>query len=225
MFFEPFTKLGTVEGFMAFWTTSVGELMVAATGLIFALILFSYMKRKNIFSIKTMTYSAVCIALSIILSNVKLFRMPQGGTVSLCSMLFITLIGYWFGTYAGFLAGFVAGIFQLLFDPYVIHPLQLIMDYPLAFSMLGFSGLFRNKKYGLYTGYIFGVFGRFMVSSISGFIFFSDYINEPIASLIYTLQYNISYMGAEAFITLIVIGIPAFAAAIQLIKNNQDLRT
>ncbi len=169
---------------------------------------------------KILTYSAVCIALAAILSNIKLFTMPQGGTVTACSMLFLALIGYWFGTSVGIVAGVAYGLLQLIFDVHIVHPAQLILDYPLAFGLIGLSGLFRNNKNGLLIGYLIGVFGRFLCSFSSGFIFFSEYAPQGQSAIIYSAIYNLSYIAPEVIITLLLVSIPNFKDMIERIKIN-----
>ncbi len=85
---------------------------------------------------------------SFVLSQIKLFSLPQGGSITPFSMLFIILIGYFFGVKTGVLTGIVYGLLQLAFGGWVMHPMQLLLDYPLAFGALGLSGLFAIKSMG-----------------------------------------------------------------------------
>ncbi|MDR1688425.1 MAG: energy-coupled thiamine transporter ThiT [Clostridiales bacterium] len=168
-------------------------------------------------SVKVLTYSAVLIALATVLSNVKLFDMPQGGTITAFSMVFVSLIGYFFGLRAGVVAAVAYGLLQVALDPFVIHPIQFLLDYPLAFGALGLSGLFYKQKYGLVLGYIAGVLGRLFCSTLSGIVFFPEYA-EGGNVLIYSLIYNLSYMGPEAAITLLVLAIPPVKGAIDQVR-------
>lgn len=172
------------------------------------------------FSVRALTYSAICIALATILSYVKLFQMPQGGTVTACSMLFIALVGYMFGLRAGIIAGVAHGLLQLAFGGYVVHPAQLILDYPLAFGMLGLSGLLRNTKYGLFTGYILGAVGRLACSVASGVIFFAEYAPPETSVFVYSLSYNASYIVPEAIITLAILFVPNIRGLIDKLKSE-----
>ncbi len=156
---------------------------------------------------KALVYSSLCIALATILSTVKLFEMPMGGTVTACSMLFVALSGYWFGTFTGVLTGVVFGFLQLALGAVVVHPIQLLLDYPVAFGLLGLSGLFKDKY--LIPGYVLGACGRFAVSVISGFVFFSEYAGDA-NPIIYSLLYNISYILPEIIITVILVSVPSF---------------
>jgi len=157
---------------------------------------------------RALTTSALMVALSMILSNIKLFDMPQGGAVTLFSMLPIILLGWMLGTRWGVMGGLVLGLINLMFDAYVIHPAQLILDYFLAFAVLGLSGLVRNKKHGLALGVIVGVLGRYICSFLSGWIFFGEYAPENFSAFTWSLWYNLTYIGTEGALTLILVCIP-----------------
>ena len=175
---------------------------------------------KKKISTRQMVYSAVAIALAFVTSNLKLFQAPMGGSVTLFSMFFITLIGYWYGLAGGLTAGFAYGILQLLIDPYIIGVPQLLFDYIFAFGALGLSGLFCNKKNGLVNGYLVGIFGRFVFSFLSGYIFFGMYAPEGMHPAAYAFLYNIAYIGIEGILTLIVLAIPAVRNALAMVKTN-----
>lgn len=83
-------------------------------------------------------------------------------------MLFIVLIGYWYGLGAGLTVGFAHSILLLILGPYIISIPQMLVDYPLAFGALGLSGIFFKSKYGLIKGYIAGVLGRYFFAFLSG---------------------------------------------------------
>lgn len=166
---------------------------------------------------KALTYSSILMAMAIVTSQISIIKLPQGGSVSPMSMFMVCLIGYFFGTKQGVIAGVVLGLLNFIIEPYFYHPVQFILDYPLAFGALGLSGLLRNKKYGLYTGYILGVFGRFICSTISGYIFFGSYAPEGMNPLVYTVIYNGTYLLVEAVLTLVIIGIPT----VRKIVNTQ----
>ena len=122
-------------------------------------------------AVKKLVFSAMGIALAMVTSYIKVLEMPMGGSVTLLSMLFICLIGYWFGARYGILAGAGFGILQFVMDPYMVSLPQVLLDYPLAFGALGLSGLLHNRKYGLQIGYVVGVLGRFVFSTLSGVVF------------------------------------------------------
>ncbi len=169
---------------------------------------------------RQIVFSGVAMALAMVTSEIKFARLPFGGSVTLFSMLFVVLIGYWYGAKAGLLTGFAYGLLQFVINPVFYSPLQLIIDYPLAFGSLGLSGFFSNKKQGLLTGYIVGVLARYAFTSLSGGIFFYSYAptQTPLGILAYTLGYNASYLAPEAVITVILLAIPAVKNALVRVK-------
>ncbi len=175
---------------------------------------------KQSFSVKGLAVCGVCIALAFVLSFIKLFSAPLGGSVTLCSMFFICIIGYLYGWKYSLTAALAYGILQFVQKPEIYAPLQVIIDYGLAFTALGLSGFFRQKKIGLYIGYIAGVTGRFIFSAISGYVFFAEYAPEGWNPLIYSIAYNASYIYIEAAITLAILFIPPVGSAIERIKNS-----
>ena len=175
--------------------------------------------KKSTISIKQLAVSAIAIALATVTSYLKLFHLPMGGSVTLFSMLFICLIGYWYGLRTGLIAGVAYGLLQLIIDPYIVSIPQMIVDYVLSFGALGLSGLFWRKKHGLITGYIVGVLGRYFFSFWSGLIFFGSYAADyGMAAPVYSLVYNGAYLGAEALLTLILLAIPAVQKGFARVK-------
>ncbi|MBR0374806.1 MAG: energy-coupled thiamine transporter ThiT [Mogibacterium sp.] len=170
--------------------------------------------------IKALTVSALMIALSTILGNVKIFEMPQGGSVTLLSILPIVFVAYLYGTRRGVIAGFCVGLLNLIFGPYIIHPIQLLMDYPIPYGALGLAGLCRNSKLGLTKGFIVGVIARGICHTLSGVIFFASYAPEGMNPWVYSAGYNFSFLAVEAVITLIIINIPPVRKALENIKNS-----
>ena len=164
-------------------------------------------------------FSAMAMALATVTSTIKLFDAPMGGSVTLCSMLFIVLIGYWYGPKVGILTGVAYGILQLVIDPYILSLPQMIVDYPLAFGALGTSGFFANSKNGLQKGYLLGIFGRWVFAFLSGYIFFAYYAWEGWNPAAYSAVYNLSYIGIEGVITLILISLPPVKNALQSVKK------
>lgn len=169
-------------------------------------------------NIKSLTTSALMVALAMILDQIKLFQMPQGGCVTLFGMLPIILLGYMLGTKYGVLGGFCVGILNLIFGGYVIHPIQLFVDYIAAFSVMGLSGLVRDKKNGLTKGYILGVMLRYICFVISGTVFFGDYAPDNFNAFTWSVWYNLTFVAVEAIMTLIVINIPSVKKLFERLK-------
>lgn len=177
-------------------------------------------KKSNKLTIKQLAFCAVAIALGTVLSNIKVFSFPTGGSITLLSMLIICLPGYWFGLGAGVLTGVAYGVLQMLVDPYILYPMQLVIDYLLAFGALGLSGLFAKKKHGLIGGYLTGVIGRFIFAVLSGWIFFGMYAWEGWNPLLYSIAYNAIYIFAEAAVTIVILLLPPVKKAMDIVKKE-----
>ena len=196
--------------------TTVGIAIVIAV-IALLLIVAAIVRHKNAthksaLTTKQLVYSAVAIALAVVCSMIKLFDMPMGGSVTLLSMLFIVLIAYWYGPYVGIMTAVAYGLVQFVTEPIFYTIPQMLLDYPLAF--------FNKKKWGLQIGYVVGVFGRFIFSTISGIVFFASYAPEGMNPILYSLGYQASYLVPEAVITLIIISIPPVAKALARVKQN-----
>ena len=108
---------------------------------------------KHSITAKQIVFSGVALALATVISTViKLPSLPNGGSITLFSMLIVCLIGYWYGPKVGIVASIAYGILQFIVGPYVVHPAQVLLDYPLAFGALGLSGFFYKSKHGLHKG-------------------------------------------------------------------------
>lgn len=195
--------------------------VVLIAGLIaLALILQPKEIKSRTFTTRQLVFSSAAMALAIVTSMLKIFELPFGGSITLFSMLFIVLIGYWYGPKAGLMTGFAYGLLQFVLDPIFYSIPQMFVDYPLAFGALGLSGFFSNKKYGLWIGYVVGILGRFVFSYLSGLLFFAAYAEgSGMSAPVYSLCYNGSYIGAEGIITLIVISIPPVTNGLKYIKK------
>ena len=205
----------------AFFESTQGKIAVIAVIVILLFLIMRGGKDKKT-DVRALTVSALLIALATVLGQIKIFEMPQGGSVTLLSILPIVVCGYLLGTRRGVMAGFCVGLINLIFGPYVIHPVQLLMDYPIAFGALGLSGLTRNTKNGLTKGYIIGIIGRYICAVLSGVIFFGAYAPEGFNAWTWSLWYNLTYLAAEGVITLIVINIPAVRNMFTRLKEQMN---
>ncbi len=170
-------------------------------------------------TIRQLVFCAMSVALGTVLSNIKLFHFPTGGSITLLSMLVACLPGYFFGLGAGLMTGLAHGVLQLVIDPYVLYPMQLVMDYLLAFGALGLSGLFSNAKNGLIKGYIVGVLGRYVFTVLSGCIFFASYAWDGWGVLPYSMVYNGIYIFAEAGLSVVVLLLAPVRSAVGRIRR------
>lgn len=209
------------EQLQTFSSSTAGKVLVIAIIIvILALILKGSKKEEKPVDVKALTISSLLIALSVILGNIKIFEMPQGGSITLMSILPIVLCGYLLGTKRGVLAGICVGLLNLIFGPYIIHPVQLFLDYPIAYGALGLSGLVSNSKNGLTKGYLIGLAGRYICAFLSGWIFFGAYAPESFNAVTWSLWYNFTYLAAEGILTIIIINIPSVKKAFQSLKTQ-----
>lgn len=177
-------------------------------------------EKKSRFSAKQLAFCAMAMALAFVTSFIKIIDMPMGGAVTLFSMMFICLAGYWYGIRIGLLTAIAYGFLQLVSNPYIISIPQMLVDYIFAFGALGLSGLFSNKKYGLVTGYLVGVTGRFFFTFLSGMIFFGSYASSyGMTAPIYSFCYNGAYLGLEALISIILLLLPPVSKGLSKVKE------
>jgi len=160
------------------------------------------MKKQNTWML---VEAGMMIALSVILGEfVKLFKMPMGGSVSLGGMVPLFLFAFRWGGKQGMIAGAVYGMLDLIIGYSSMHPLAIILDYPLAFAMIGLAGFFKKTPAGYIGGILTGVFGRFICHVASGVIFYASYAPEGQAPLIYSMLYNGTFLGPELVITVVL---------------------
>lgn len=204
--------------------TAVGVLMIAAL-IVALLVIAAVLRHKNAekkakLTTRQLVFSAAAIALAMVCSLIKFADLPMGGSVTLFSMLFIVLIGYWYGPYVGIMTAVAYGLLQFVTEPIFYTLPQMLIDYPCAFGALGLSGFFSGKKHGLLSGYIAGVLGRYLFAVISGVVFFGAYAPEGTPAILYSLGYNASYLVPESILTLVIISIPPVAHALAEVKKQ-----
>lgn len=164
--------------------------------------------RKSFWNAQTMAVGAMCIALASVLSCIKLWAMPFGGSVTLLSMLPMLLFAYCYGTMPGLVLGALYGVLQFLLDGARFAALGAIpnlLDYPIAFGLLGLAGLFgkaSNQKLGLTLGFLLGVAGRCFASFLSGVIFYAEYAPEGMNPAVYSIAYNGAYLLPECILCI-----------------------
>ncbi len=180
--------------------------------------LYGRLSQTKKLSTKQLVFCAAAMALAYVLSYIKLWDPPLGGSVTLMSMLFICLVGYWYGPFVGILTGLAYGILQFLQGPYVLTFFQVCCDYILAFAALGLSGLFHKSRHGLIKGYLLGIVARGAFHALGGYLYWMDSVPETFpASLTfaYPLVYNYTYILLEGALTLAVLLLPPVAKAMK----------
>ncbi len=181
--------------------------------------------RRGSWTSRRLASAAMCLAVAFILSYIRLFRMPQGGSVTLCSMLPIVAFSLAFGPLQGLVVGVAYGLLQLIQDLYVIHPLQVLLDYPMAFGALalgGIAGLLPIPEgIKLPCAVLLGAFFRFVLCVASGAIFFREYAAEGQTALAYSLLYNLSYLGPDALFCTLVSCLPVTKRILPLMRDGR----
>jgi putative proton-coupled thiamine transporter YuaJ len=207
------------DGSNSYYPTTAGNvvLFLFIALLFLAMVTFSGHKRTT--RVKQLAFSAMAVTLAVVTSFMKFASLPFGGSITLFSMFFICLIGYLYGTKAGILTGIAYGILNLILQPYIYHPVQVFLDYPIAFGCLGLAGIASNSKAGIIKGYVLGVFGRYLCHVISGYIFFGSYAPAGMNSMVYTLGYNATYILPEAIATVLILLIPPVQNALKQVKR------
>ena len=218
--FNQFTKtlskfLSAPKNIIDIFTNPISLITILGCLIIF-IVLFKAKKIK--FDAKIITRIGIALALATILQAFKIYRFPQGGSVTLGSMVPILLIGFMYGPSIGMLTGFLFGMINMIMDPYILHPVQVLFDYPLPYLCLGVTGFFRNNRM---IGSAIAILLRFLCHFISGVIFFGSFAPKGISPFIYSLIVNGSIMGADGLICLIIIYLLPIKRLINTINNNQ----
>ena len=160
--------------------------------------------------LRALCEGAIMVAAATALSFLKLFELPQGGTVCL-GMLPIFLYCARWGWKDGLLASLAYGLLQLIFDgAYAWGWASMILDYVVAFTMLGFAGVFSGKRGGIFWGTVLGSVLRFIVHFISGVTIYRIY--EPVELFnvswlnpyAYSAAYNGSYVAIDMAMCLVI---------------------
>ena len=186
----------------------VGGWILVAVLLVGGLVVYRQFKSesKTVWSTKMLALGAVCMALSNVLSMIKLFDMPQGGSVTPASMLPLMLFAYVYGVGPGMTVGAVYGVMQFIIEPYFLSVPQMLLDNPIAFAMVGLAGLFsknENRALGLSLGVVLGSLGRFVAAVLSGVVFFAEYAGDQ-NPWVYSIGYNGAYMLPECIICVVL---------------------
>lgn len=168
--------------------------------------------------VRTGVEIGLTIALAAVLSFLTVWQMPQGGSVSFV-MLPLFVLALLRGPLVGITAGALYGVVDLLLKPYVFHPVQVALDYPLAYAACGLAGLFAARwaaaaadgrvGAGLWRSALPGVgvaaLARYAAHVVSGLVFFSSYAVEAgQAPLIYSAAYN-SFVLVSALACAVVL--------------------
>ncbi len=156
---------------------------------------------------------ALMVAVGTVLANLRLFTLPNGGSVTILSMLPFMLVSFRHGVKWGLFTGFANGCLQMLLGfwapptPTFLYFLgEILLDYLLAFMALGlvdlFAKPFNNRVVGVAVGCAVGGLLRFLCSFLSGVLIWGN-LSEGLGAWTYSLVYNASYMLPETLLTVI----------------------
>lgn len=175
------------------------------------------------FTTKTVVMIGMFSAISYILSMIEFIKYPQGGGISLFSMLPTMLLSVLFGNTVGITGGLIYGVLKLLKGVYIIHPAQFLLDYILSNMALGLAGEFgREKKSDMFKGCLFASSLSVLISIISGVVYFGQYAPEGMNIVLYSCIYNISSAGVEGLLSsiiLVLLPIKRFQKVLKLSTN------
>ena len=159
---------------------------------------------------KMLAYGALCIAISFVLSYIRLLHMPQGGSITPASMLPVMMFAYAFGFGPGLVCSMAYGVLQMFQDMYIVGWVQATLDYVLAFGSLALVALFRGWKSPLNfsVGVIVAGIARVFFHVLSGVVYFAEYAPEGMDPLVYSLAYNLTSAGVDALICAVIAFIP-----------------
>ncbi|MTK11786.1 MAG: energy-coupled thiamine transporter ThiT [Clostridiaceae bacterium] len=188
----------------------------AILGLILIIIFIAKAKKVK-FTTHLISQIGIALALATVLKIFRIYHLPQGGSVTLGSMIPIILMAIFYGPEVGFLTGFLYGIITLILDPYILHPVQVLFDYPLPFMVLGLAGYFKNNKL---LGTFVALFARFLCHFISGVVFFGSFTPKGMSPVLYSLVVNGIFIGVEGAICMVIIALlPVKQLSTMLTRN------
>lgn len=165
------------------------------------------MKEKKLIDVRMLTEAGIVLALSTILSNIKLFQALNAGSVTLASMFPLVLFAIRWGWLKGVLVGAAFGLLSFIIKPEFYHPVQFMLDYILAYGFIGLAGIaFVSNKESVIS-YLPSVFISHLLRTlshfISGVVFFGMYAPEGTSPTLYSALYTLSYMGPETLLSIV----------------------
>lgn len=204
-------------------------LIICMVAILVAIIVIAILcdSQKFTFDTKSIAFAGISIAASLGLSFVKLWKMPQGGSVTLASLFPILLFSFIYGTKKGVLAGIILGLLNFIVDPYIVHPAQVILDYFAAYAATGIVGCFGKIKVlrkipqlEFALGSIVACSFKFAAHVLSGVFAFSAYATTEV--WIYSLGYNATVFVDCALAIAIGIFVLSSKPLINMILNRRS---
>ncbi len=208
-------------------TKTVTYISIGVVVLLLLIILAFSFKQKRLDTL-SVAFAGVCIALSFVLSYIKIPSGAFGGSVTLASLVPLIIYSYVYGPLKGLLAGLIYGLLQFIQAPYLLTPLTFFLDYIFAFIGIAFVGVakyvFKNKtKTAVLTGTTLAFVWRFVMHLFSGIIYFSaGYVVEglPAANAwLYSFVYQLTYVPFDALIAIAVLVLLLFTPSFNRLTN------
>jgi thiamine transporter len=177
-----------------------------------------YIKKVKL-NTRMIVHIGLMLALTVILHTFRLYHMPQGGSVTLGGMIPLLLIAFRYGPAVGYLSGFSYGLINLIQDPFILHPIQVLFDYPLPYIAIGLAGYFKDR---ILLGAIVGSCGRFICHFISGSVFFASYAPVGTSPYWYSFVFNATYLVPELIICLVILRTLPMNRILSQMKNGEN---
>ena len=156
--------------------------------------------------VRTLMTVSMFAAIAFVLNTIKIFTMPYGGSVTCCSMMPILLLAVLLGCRAGMLGGLILGCLSIVSGAYVIHPIQFILDYLLAYTLLGIAGILGyREKWKVLLGAVIAVLLSVSCNIVSGAVYFDSYAPDGMNVWVYSTIYNLMCTGVEGVLSIIVL--------------------
>lgn len=159
--------------------------------------------------------AGVMLALAIVLSKIKIYQAPNGGSVTAGSMIPIIIFSMRWGLGPGIVAGATFGLLKWMLGGWYFSPIQILLEYPIAFGCLGLAGMFSNSLtnvkeinyFKVVSSVLVAISGRFMCHFLAGLIFFKDTLPEGISPWISSASYQATYLVPEFVISAVLLSL------------------
>lgn len=193
---------------LLYFFTAVIVIIIAVVTLLFG--------KKKPSSTKSIVYASVCIAMSFALSYIRFLELPQGGSITFASLLPLMVYSYMFGIRKGVIAGIIYGFLQFIQAPWFYHPIQFLLDYPIAFGAIGLTAILKEKSLlkgkaplTFALGALIAVTIRYLSHVISGIFVFGS--GDPnYGAVAWSFLYN-AFAFADLAVCLVA-GVSLFAS-------------
>ena len=182
-----------------------------------AVVLLIIARGRTRWTARMLANAALCLALAFVLSYIKLFDLPQGGAVTAASLLPIVAFAYSYGLAPGLVVGVAYGLLQMIQDPWIVTPVQAILDYPLAFACIALAAVARKlpDSWGWLAGMALAAVGRFVCHTFTGVVFFAEYAEGTgMTPFVYSVSYN-SFVFVDMAICAVVMAVPQVRGALK----------